>query len=175
MNKELGFSLIELMVVVAIIALLAVVVVPRYENYMVKTRLSGVLTNLYNLSDQYIMFRNTNGYFPDPNADLGVYSFPYVDYIYGGDDYGSYGPPCRGAIGEILAQVSPANVDWAEGNYWINIYIETININGVNQRQCFMQTSSTDGIPPDFLQNCVNLAETGWDPWYAYLASATCE
>jgi len=44
MKKQMGFTLIELMIVVAIIAILAAIAIPAYQTYVVESKVSKVNT-----------------------------------------------------------------------------------------------------------------------------------
>lgn len=49
-NRTGGFSLIELMIVIAVIAILAMIAVPSYQNYITKAKVKEAQSNLIALS-----------------------------------------------------------------------------------------------------------------------------
>lgn len=51
--KEHGFTLIELMIVVAIIGILAAVAIPMYQNYMAKSQITSAVAELNGAKPQY--------------------------------------------------------------------------------------------------------------------------
>lgn len=66
MSKQRGFSLIELMVVVGIIAILLVIALPSYNYYILKSRRADAKSTLGALSQlQEIYYSNNNRYATD--------------------------------------------------------------------------------------------------------------
>ena len=52
MNRNKGFTLIELMIVVAIIAILASIAYPSYQQYVIKTKRVDMMTEMQNIGSQ---------------------------------------------------------------------------------------------------------------------------
>lgn len=62
MSEQLGFSLVELLIAMAIIAILATIAVPSYQNYITNARRSDGQTALFDLAsrmEQYYSDNNT--------------------------------------------------------------------------------------------------------------------
>ncbi len=51
MNTQKGFTLIELMIVIAIIGILAAIAIPQYQNYIARSQFSEPLTLLNGVQD----------------------------------------------------------------------------------------------------------------------------
>ena len=67
-----GFTLIELMIVVAIIGILAAVAIPAYQDYVVKAKLSKVQTTLDPLKTALALYYQENGGFPVGTENSGT-------------------------------------------------------------------------------------------------------
>ena len=60
-----GFTLIELMIVVAIVGVLAAVAIPQYQRYAEKARLSEMALRLGKWADEFHIWAQINGRYPN--------------------------------------------------------------------------------------------------------------
>ena len=79
-HAQKGFTLIELMIVVAIIGILAAIAIPQYQDYIARSQASEAVTLLGGAKTPVEEFILTKGAFPSSdgskndglNADLGI-------------------------------------------------------------------------------------------------------
>ena len=64
-----GFTLIELMIVVAVIGVLAAIALPQYQNYVKKSQLGAALSTVAALKVNVEDYIATNGAFPSVQSD----------------------------------------------------------------------------------------------------------
>lgn len=72
MNKQSGFTLIELMIVVAIVGILAAVAMPSYRDYVMRSRIADATSGLASKRVKLEQFYDNNRTYagaPDCNAD----------------------------------------------------------------------------------------------------------
>lgn len=81
-GKQRGFSLIELMVVVAIVAIIAAFAFPSYQRYVIKAKRTVAQNVLLQVADRQQQFFMDNKRF---TADMTNLGFPADPYIVGDD------------------------------------------------------------------------------------------
>ena len=74
-RKQGGFTLIELMIVVAVIGVLAAIAVPQYQKYVEKGALSSALATATALKTNYEDYLAVSGAAPSSVSDIGAVSF----------------------------------------------------------------------------------------------------
>ena len=67
-----GFTLIELMIVIAIVGILAAVALPAYQDYTARAQMSEALTLAEGQKSAVVEYYSDNGTFPATNASAGI-------------------------------------------------------------------------------------------------------
>ena len=77
-TAQKGFTLIELMIVIAIIGILAAIAIPQYQNYVGRANVAAAVQTLSSNKtglENYVM---ENGFFPDGTSEAVAASLPGV-------------------------------------------------------------------------------------------------
>ena len=97
-----GFTLIELMIVIAIIGILAVIALPAYQDYTARAQVSEAITLMEGQKSAVVEYYADKGKWPTKNADAGIAESikgKYVEAVEIGGD------------GVITATMKPSDVN----------------------------------------------------------------
>lgn len=132
-SEEKGFTLIELMIVVAIIGILASIAMPAYQTYSIRAQISEGLELSGPLLTAISTYHGSNGGFPADNAAAAVE--PAADYS------GNYVSSI--AINAGVVQILYGN----NANAQINGH--TVNITAVENGGSISWNCASGGVIPD--------------------------
>lgn len=119
-SSQFGFTLIELMIVVAIIAIIASIAVPSYQRYVESTRRTAAQGDLLELA-QFMERRYTNGY-DYRESDGSAPTLPFTTQPRQGSSV-FYNFGFQGAVGRatFTLQASPAGGQSGDSCGWLRI------------------------------------------------------
>ncbi len=87
-KNNLGFTLVEVMMVLVIIVILATIAVPTYQSYTIKTKRTQMMTDLQGLASEISKQKvtqgsyrniNENNVFPKDSSNQPMKEFPTTD------------------------------------------------------------------------------------------------
>ncbi|MEH6580430.1 MAG: pilin [Halioglobus sp.] len=80
-STQQGFTLIELMIVIAIIGILAAIALPAYQDYTVRAKMSEPMAALSEAKTSVTEYYSTRAALPQNNTDAGVARTRTSEYI----------------------------------------------------------------------------------------------
>ncbi|ENX8645209.1 pilin [Neisseria gonorrhoeae] len=98
-----GFTLIELMIVIAIVGILAAVALPAYQDYTARAQVSEAILLAEGQKSAVTEYYLNNGKWPENNGDAGVASSDKIK--------GKYVESVTVAKGVVTAQMASSNVN----------------------------------------------------------------
>ena len=128
MNKQGGFTLIELMIVIAIVAILVAMAVPAYKDYTIRSKVAECINGAAVAKVQISEYRQTLGPWPPSAEDAGIdtpagdsrFCNGYVNYAPGTGsfnmeiDEGVIDPSIVGEIAPLMTpEIAPSSmINW---------------------------------------------------------------
>ncbi|UCL88103.1 pilin [Pseudomonas sp. HS-18] len=126
MKAQKGFTLIELMIVVAIIGILAAIALPAYQDYMGRSQMTEAMTLASGAKTSVAEYYSNNGHFPTNNQSAGL--------AVATDIKGKYVTQVAQSAGVITATMASSGV--AKGVEGLTLILSPVTNNGSLSWKC---------------------------------------
>jgi type IV pilus assembly protein PilA len=135
-----GFTLIELMIVVAIIGILAAVAIPAYQDYIARSQMSEAVSLLGSAKTPFSEYYADKGLWPAAATDvMGNTAGKYTDNIAITEGAGA-----ASGIVRVTATMKATGVN-------TNIASKTVQLNSTDGKTWVCETGATDGVDNRYL------------------------
>ena len=137
-----GFTLIELMIVVAIIAILAAIAIPAYQNYLIRAEVSEGMSLATAAKEAVWEYTTDKGQYPKDNGSAGLVSPSSIS--------GKYIAKVTVTSGQIIATFNSTTSN-------INIHNGTIVLSPITAAGSVTWTCGGSTVQPQYLpSSCRN-------------------
>ncbi len=137
-SQSAGFTLIELMIVIAIVAILVAIAVPAYKNYSIRSKVVECINGAAVAKVQVSEYRQILGPWPPSIADAGLVGAGISHYCNG---FINYTP----ATGAFTIDVNETAVDPALGDLSPKM-TPTVSVSNIINWNCTRGTTPADNL-----------------------------
>ncbi len=143
-----GFTLIELMIVVAIIGILAAVAIPAYQDYVVKSKLTKVTSTLDPIKTALAMYFQENGGFPGISDQItaGQTGQPTQGSVWNSLGFSTYPTLPAELYGIYYTPTGAATAGGPAATFALNLVMTNIRVATINGQT--VSLSPTAGTSP---------------------------
>ena len=153
-TKQLGFTLIELMITIAIVGILAAIAIPAYQDYVKRTEVSEGLVLAMQAKVAVANYYQSSNSFPSSNAMAGISSATYII----GNSVNGVSVGTNGVITITYNSVSD-NATYGVGTNELTLLLTPTA--GVGSIEWTLSSSGTSGLPQKWCPTNITCSGTG--------------